>query len=150
VPLLFRGRLGELVVVCTDERQLQPQQEFVERVVVRMSGGLRFGARSGLEQDPACILEVLFVKGVFALRHAPLLKYPGFWSRRCIDRSRYTGESEFLRKPRASWAGSPRRPWAQLCKIMEEADIRRNGLTRRDVAILRLQRKIVASERLCN
>src|ERR1700739_3033107 len=36
VPLLFSGRLGELVVVCTDERQLQPQQELVERVVVRM------------------------------------------------------------------------------------------------------------------
>ena len=36
VPVLFGGGLGELVVVCTDERQLQPQQELVERVVVRM------------------------------------------------------------------------------------------------------------------
>src|SRR5271156_2463663 len=34
VPLLFSARLGELVVVCTDERQLQPKQEFVERVMV--------------------------------------------------------------------------------------------------------------------
>src|SRR5580692_4759456 len=36
VPVLFSGRLGELVVICADERQLQPQQELVERVVVRM------------------------------------------------------------------------------------------------------------------